>query len=290
MSGIPPEEGSSYRKAPRALQEVWLRFHESALCQGMDATFEFNESGMKVRSLIEDEKSYQKFQEMIQPLQSSFQIELDVSRPMKENKEGVSDQDENDPPPGIWQNYELRYNLGHSSMKLSEQNSLEMLQSDFEILKMRMYLYAVQTIELNKKMERYASDLPVLSRVSSDPAIEPNLRAKAKAISLMHSLELGKVISKLRTNLILAIPRTKQKEQTHAGKSSGNTKSVVDSSIQIADAAHAVAQRIFQFIYPERFTVGVEELRGSSFLDSLKALSRMNSDFQKEMSNPIKRK
>jgi hypothetical protein len=285
---------SSYRKAPRALLEFWLRFHEIGLCQGLDAVFDFNESGMKVQSLIEDEKSYQKFQELIQPLQRSFQIELDVSRPAVEKKEKEKEKEgeeeaehkEKDPPPSIWENYELRYNLGDSSVPYGDQeDSIIVRHSLFpeDVIKQRLYLYAVQTIELNRKMGRYASDLANLDYFRQDPEIKPDLRARAKKICFAHARELGRIILKLNANLSLAIPKSKQKGKAleTSGKSIADSKSIPHSAINIVDAAHVVAQGVDRFIHPEQFTVGLSELRAPGLLHSLKNLSMMCSDYQK---------
>jgi hypothetical protein len=296
ISDDQPSDFSSYRKAPRALLEFWLRFHEIGLCQGIDAAFEFNESGMKVQSLIEDEKSYQKFQELIQPLQRSFQIELDVSRPAVETKEKEKEGEEEaehkekDPPPSIWENYELRYNLGDSSVPYGDQeDSIIVRHSLFpeDVIKQRLYLYAVQTIELNRKMGRYASDLANLDYFRQDPEIKPDLRVRTKKICFAHAQELGRIIYKLNANLSLAIPKSKQKGKAleTSGKSIADSKSIPHSAINIVDAAHVVAQGVDRFIHPEQFTVGLSELRAPGLLDSLKNLSRICSDYQKEIGN-----
>ena len=95
---------------PRELAEAWLHFHEADLCQGVDAVFVFEKDGMEVRSLIEDEKSYEKFQELFAPLRSSYKIEVQVTRPPERKK---SD-DEREPPPSLWENDELRSFYGGS--------------------------------------------------------------------------------------------------------------------------------------------------------------------------------
>jgi hypothetical protein len=289
---------SSYRKAPRALLEFWLLFHENGLCQGMDSTFEFNESGMKIQGLIEDEKSYQKFQKLIQPLQRSFQIDLDVSRPAVEKKgkekeeegEDEVEHNEKDPPPSIWENYELRYNLGDSSVQYGDrEDSIIVRRSLFpeDVIKQRLYLYAVQVLELNRKMGRYASDLANLDYFTQDPGIKPDLRARARKICFAHARELGKIIFKLNTNLSLAIPKSKQKGKAleTSGKSIADSKSIPHSAIKIAEAVHVVEQSVDRFIHPEQFTVELSELRKPRLLDSLKNLSGMCSDYQKRIGN-----
>jgi hypothetical protein len=295
-------EYSSYGIAPRPLLELWLRFHEAGLCQGMDSAFEFNESGMKVRSLVEDEKSFQRLQEMLEPLQSSFQIELDVSRPKVEKKS--NDENENDPPPGIWENYELRSNMGDPVAQAEGTrdaianttgtgvNRLRAGAFSDEVLKQRLRLYAEQILDQKKKMERYASDMRVLVHIAFDPAIEPALQAKAGGVSLAHAQELGKLLVKLEANLSLAIPKSKSKGRlpSNAEKSDDASNPLLHSSDRIANDAHALAQRIYRFVHPEQFTVDLDELREPSLLESIKDLFKMDSEFQKEMDRSIKSK
>jgi hypothetical protein len=288
-----------YRKAPRAFLEAWLQFHAMDLCQGVDATFEFNESGMKVRSLVEDERIFQKFQAILEPLKKSYQIELETSRLSvdkgKEKEEGDEEEGDNkeeklhndkDPPPSLWENYELRYNLGdplaarqRDQIIIEEGNDVGL--SDW-VIKQRLYLFAVQTLDLNKKMERYASDLQALVRVAVEPAIASDLRSKANAVGFAHALELGKIIARLHANLSQALPKSKKtaKALPHA---TGDIKSLVRFSDQIAEAAHAASQQIIRFLHPEQFTVGLDDLRAPSLFDGLTNLARMNSDFQKEI-------
>jgi hypothetical protein len=294
IGGDQLEDDSSYRKAPPAMLEFWLRFHEIGLCQGMKASFEFNEGGMKVRSLIDDEKSYQKFQELIQPLQRSFQIELDASRPVVEKKEREKDKDkeadhnEKDPPPSVWENYELRYNLGGSSIPYGEkEDSFTSRSSVFpeDVIKMRLYLYTVQTLELNGKMERYASDLADLDHFTQVPGIKPDLRARAMKICAAHAQELGRIIFKLNANLLLAIPKSKENGKAFRplDHSTADSASLPHSANNIAEAAYVVRQSVDRFIHPEQFTVELNELRKPNLLDLLKNLSRMCSDYQKEI-------
>ena len=72
--------------APRKLVEAWLRFHEMDLCQEMDAVFAFNDSGMEVWCLVKDERSYQKLQELLEPLRATCRIELYTTRLPAEKK------------------------------------------------------------------------------------------------------------------------------------------------------------------------------------------------------------
>ena len=52
--------------APVDLLRVWLRFHEIDLCQEIDTVFVFNKNGMEVWSRVEDDKSYRKFENLLE--------------------------------------------------------------------------------------------------------------------------------------------------------------------------------------------------------------------------------
>jgi hypothetical protein len=145
---------------------------------------------------------------------------------------------------------------------------------------MRMYLFTVQILDLKKKMERYAADMRDLALLAADSSMESKIRMKAKAICIAHSEELKKVLSKLRSSLALAIPNA---NAINRADGSPAEKNPVASSIQIAEFAHGLSGRIEKFIYPEQYTVTLEELRESSLLDSLKSLFKMNMEFQKNM-------
>lgn len=285
-----------YRKAPRPLLEVWLRFHEAGLCQGVEASFEFSDSGMKVRSVVEDEKSFQKFQEMLAPLQNSFRIEQETVRPdleeKEEDEEGEKSRDDNDPPASLWENNELRYNLGDPLAALQRDgvafvDARDSAISDW-VLKQRLYLYAVQTIDLNRKMERYASLLNPLARMARDAAVAPDLQSRANALCLAHAVELGKVLSKLNANLGQAIPKPEKKRKPR--RFADDSKSALTASKHIADAAGDVARQVRRFLHPEQFTVGLDDLRAPGILDCLENLTAMTLDFQKEIGKSVKKK
>jgi hypothetical protein len=274
----------SYRDAPRGILEVWLRFHESDLCQDNDISFEFEKSGMSIRGMVEDERSFQRFQDMVNPLRTFYSIQLSVTRPEVEEK--TDREDDRDPPPSLWENYELRSNLGDPlALMLKDRPDFEehgINRSPDQTLKYRLWIYAAQTMDWNRRMERLAGDLLILSRVASDPAIDPELRNRTNAVRAAHAQNLGKLITKLSANLAQAFPRFKSKDRVSAEKAA-SPKDPVNCAIQISETAHKISEGVLQFVHPEQFTVGLDELRQPALLESLKNLSRLNSDFQKEI-------
>jgi hypothetical protein len=285
----PPREATEQdapgRDVPLPLQQVWLRFHEAELCQGIDAAFAFNREGLKVRSLVEDEKSYEKFQEMLEPLRNSYKIDLIAERPPVEK-----DPDEpKTPPASLWENYELRSFLGDPFAQAKERPGSENhnhydLPPPGDLLKQQLIIYSEQTLDWNKRMERYAADLPALAHVAFDASSNPELRAHAAAVCRAHALALEKYLGKLSSNLAEALPKGDKKHRSHTKSNAGAGRTgMVNKAEEISETAHDVAHRIYTFIHPETYTVGLDELRQPSLLDLLKSLQKMISEFLKSI-------
>ena len=134
----------------------------------MDAVFVFDDSGMKVWSRIESDKIYLKFQELFAPLRNLYPVELYINRPREEKEAENGD----NPPPSLWQNHELRSNLGDRAAQLSayaeEQITLDDRSQTDALLKQRLLVYAEQTLSRNRKMDHYALDLFALARMALD--------------------------------------------------------------------------------------------------------------------------
>jgi hypothetical protein len=279
-----PQKGT-----PQKLQEVWLRFHETGLCQEVDAAFVFDGSGMQVWSRIESEKSYLKFQQLFEPYRGSFRIELYTNR----LREGKKPENENDPPPSLWQNYELRSNLGDraaqalKNLDLEEQVQLGPFSAD-DLLKQRLLIYAEQTLIRNREMGHYALDLFALARMALDPDIPPDMKSKAIAICADHAKKLEKNIEKLAADLEQALPRSGKSRheslQTAAPDIAG--EGPLEKAEKICLRTQNIARRVYQFIYPEHFTVELDDLRNPSLLESLRTLQQMVMDFRKALGRP----
>ena len=282
------------RNTPRELTETWLRFHEADLCQGVDAVFVFTEDGMEVRSLIVDEKIYEKFQELLAPLRSSYKIKVQETRPLEQEKSG----EKREPPPSLWENYELRSFLGDPVARArerpgstidpmderAEQLYLRYHQDDAELLKQRLLVYADQILAWNRKMEQYAKGIPSLTRVALDTTLAPDLRARANTVCMMHAQNLDRYIAKLNYNLEFAFPHSRDKARpTQREKPGADLKTPIDRADYLSDSAQAVAHRVYQFIHPEHYSVGLDELRQPGLLESLKLLRTTDLDYQKSL-------
>jgi hypothetical protein len=270
---------------PKKLAEVWLRFHDKDLCQGIDANFIFSGDRMEVRGLIEDNRSYQKFEAMLNPLRSSYTIDLHLERCPEEKK--ADEEKEKNPPASLWENLELRSFLGDAIARARvridfEDDSFLDIPPPSEMLKQRLLMYAEKVLEWNTEMERYAKHLPDLTRVAQESALPSGLRASANSVVMDHARKMGRLISRLRSNLERAFPRTENVDDNpRTEKSAPEPKNIVDDAGHVSEYAQTVSQRVYQFIYPERYTVSLDELRRPSLLESLKLLQKMTDDFQR---------
>ncbi len=278
------------RETPKELVEAWLRFHETDLCQGSDARFIFTKNGMIVRILVEDEKSYQKLEELLLPFRSSYGIELDATRPPEETKtEEEKREEREEPPASLWENYQLRSFLGDPIVRVRERpgfddNSESAMPSSDPVIKQRLLLFADRTLAWNRKIERYAKDLPALTRVSLDSTLLPGIRSQAAAACLAHTQNLDKYIVKQIKNLEPAFPSSKKKESSGKPDKSAVPDTPVDRADRLSELAAGTARRVHEFIYPEHYSVGLDELRQPALLESLKSLRKANSDFQSSLS------
>jgi hypothetical protein len=279
-------EGLPDRDTPNKLTEVWLRFHKAELCQGIEADFAFKDNGMEVRGFIEDDSAFQKFETMLQPLRGSHKVELRLERRQEEKK--PEEKKERNPPASLWENYELRSFLGDPAARARalvdfEEDSNLYLPPPGDMLKQRLLIYAEQVLEWNRKIERYAKHASALTRAAHDPGLPSGLRASAGVVVMAHARNMGKLLSKLNGSLERAFPQVEKGDRTIQPKRAGPVpKDIVDFADQISQYAQAVAQHVSQFIYPEHYSVGLDELRQPGLLESLRTLRKMNSDFQKE--------
>jgi hypothetical protein len=275
--------------APEALSRVWLRYHETDLCRGMDAVFIFSENGMEAWIRVEDQKSYEKFQRILEPLRDIFQIVLYATHPEEDE-----DPDSYwEPPSSLWENYELRSSLGdpfaraRERMDLGNQRDIILFPAD-EILRQRLLVYADEILERNYKIKRYSSDLPSLAHLSTNPSFATELRLKAAQVCKAHAKNLEKELDKLGKSLKYAFPRSREDDMPSTQAQSGNaTKSFMEMAEQIALEARDVSYRVDGFIHPKKHTVDLNELRRPSLLAAVERLEEMVSDFQDEPVEPV---
>jgi hypothetical protein len=279
--------GMPDRNTPRELAEVWLRFHELNLCQGVAAEFGFSERGMEIRGLIEDDRSYEKLLEILQPIRGSYKIALNLDR--REEEKSPDESKDKNPPASLWENYELRSFLGDPFARARErigfdEDSHIYFPPPDDMLKQRLLIYADQILEWNDKIERYAKHLPAITRVAADPGMAAGLRVRAHAVDSVHAQEMERLLGKLNTNLEAAFPHSDKRDQKgQLEKEVITGKTIIERADHLCDFAQTVSMRVRRFIHPEEFTVGLDELRQPSLLESMKNLQKMNLEFKKAL-------
>jgi hypothetical protein len=286
------------RNTPQKLQEAWLQFHEKDLCQEVDAIFDFSGSGMEVHGRFESDKGLQKFERLFESLKRSFPVELHLTRAESEKKE--KEEEEENPPPSLWQNLELRANLGENIESIGGQTVEERLQRtgspmpDYSspLMKQRVKIFAEQTLNLNKRMRQYASDLEALAAVAYDRGRSHDVQSKALVVCTKHAQSLDRQIVKLTASLVLAFPLSEKKKRVSLVEDPAisGIKDPMGKAAQLSAAVQKVSQRVHQFIYPEGYTVKLDDLRHPSLLQALDVLRGLVLDFKKSLGQSVHKK
>ncbi len=268
---------------PRELREFWLRFHESDLCQGIDAVFAFNSSGVEIWCLIEDEKSYRRFAEMAASLRSKWHVDLYVTRSSPESQ---SPQD-SEPPPSLANNQELQRYLGEPVIRAirntgSTEGSLgdERLSGD-RVLRQRIRMYAIQVLDWQKKLRRYAMDLSLLAPSAFGVDAPVDLKARAAAVCIAHVQAMSRLAEKLDDSLARALPQTTKKTPNAESLKLPPVCSPIYCTYQLAIMGVSDARLVYRFVYPRRHAVDIADLRDPGILESLKLLRRQAADFER---------
>jgi hypothetical protein len=261
---------------PADVIHAWLQFHERELCQSLETAFKFSRMEAEVSCRIDDERSYERMKERFEHLRPAYPVKIYPTRPVKEKK---STEERREPPPSLWNNNELRIYLeDRSSVGVTshEEASHGSARQEGEIsLKQRMILFADQALEWDKRIRRYAEDLPPLMCVALNPSISEGLRRNAAAICAAHLLGIEKYAEKLEQNLSRALPKASKKSAPPVPEPPGAGASLSTETMRLAGAAEEMARRIDDFIYPKQYTVALTDLREPDLLDSLERLRRM---------------
>ena len=263
---------------PGPLQDFWLHFHETEMCQEIDAVFAFHERGMEMWCVVDSSSALEKLRQRVEPLRRGFRIDLYVTRPQKDRQR----QDDRPPPPSLWNNEQLRSHLREAADWIpagipgAEVDPRVSWDRDF-LLKSRLQMFAEQTLELSRRARQYGSDLSELYRVSIDPSAPPEAAARALRIFFAHAASLSRSLARLDDNLRRALPKPskafRQKERTPTERSHAS-KGIVDG---IAKATEVIHRRVYRFIYPSDHTVEIDDLKEPDLLESLAELRHMLS-------------
>ncbi len=270
-------------KTPGPLRELWLRFHESELCQDLDAVFVFHPHGLEVWCRVEDEKSFQKFSAMAEPLKKAYKIELYATRPA-----GKKQQEQAEPPPSLWGNSELLRYIGDPESRVSSVATFTPAEPGegaepprHLVVRQRLLIFAEQVSEWNKKMRRYGMDLPALAREGFGKDTPPDFRKRAASVCLAHARGVDRYSARLVENLTQALPKgTKRDDAAESPKKIVKSNVPMEIASQLRNASAAVARRVSRFLHPQEHTVELSDLREPSLLESLRSLHTMVSGLQ----------
>jgi len=263
---------------PLALRSLWLDYHQAELCQDLDSVFVFRPDGIEIWCAIQNEKSYQKLGELCKPLEGTLQFDL---YPTRYPREKPKEEDRN-PPPSLMNNNELlSYLADPFARRRMDETGVEIPQAGLGIsLKQRLMAFAEQTLESAERLKRYSTDLGALAWGASAPAADPGWRSRCRDVCGRHAREIEKVAQRLGDDLSRAFPRGERPEKPEAAEVTRGGGSVRERADQLAVAAEEAARRVYRFIYPERHTVGLEELRQPGLIAALQNLEAMAAGLQ----------
>ena len=268
--------------APTELIRVWMRFHETELCQAIDAVFVFGKDGMEVWSRVEDDKQYRRFEKMLEPLMDRYRIELYTTYPAEDN-----DSDAHwDPPSSLWENSQLRSSLGDPFSRNRDPFGFETMNNRafnpaYDMLKQRLLVYADQVMDRNLKIKRYSEDLPALSQIAASPLIPSDIGLGARLICQAHARKLEKELEKLEKSLRYAFPKSEEEEETPPKQPQHESAEAAFAGAagEIAATALNITGRVDHFIHPTQHTVNLDELRRPGILYEIVRAQEMIADF-----------
>ncbi len=276
------------KEVPRCLREIWLAFHQQELCRDLDSLFLFWSDRMEVWCVVDEEKSYNKFSELIGERNAREQVDLYPTRPPEPKKS----REEEGPPPGLWHNEELRIYFQDPGERLAARPfsprppAVEPPADPF--LKRRLVFFGEQLQEKSTRMKRLAADLPLLAWAAFDGESPEDLRSPAAAACVNHAREVEKNAERLAEDLSRAFPRTDRQDwkEAAAGKQLLQSREAAANAAQISRVAEDLARRVYRFMYPDVHTVGLEDLRSPGLLRRLAELAAASAEFQRLLSAP----
>ncbi len=278
-------ESAPTAETPLELANAWLRFHETELCQSMDAEFRFSGARLEIWCRAEDGRSLEKAKEKLDTFFASDKIEIHAQPLPPEKKR----HDDRNPPPSLWNNSELRSYLEDPEardrvhFRVPERIAPPRDDDAETALKQRIAMFADQTLEWDKKLKRYAEDLPALMREATNVSASADLKARAAAVCLTHAQNLERLADKLEENLGHAFPRIPKHSDLGTEGDPDLGDSSIEAALQISDTGQSVARRIYLFIHPQQYTVGLMDLKEPPLLESLSRLRAMTRRFQSRL-------
>jgi hypothetical protein len=269
--------------APRELVEAWLRLHGEELCLGIDAVFVSHEGIIQVWSRVEDEKHYKKLLKIMQPLSGLGRVEIFAAESVshyESDKDGV--------PPSLWENDELRafYRAPRQQPDTDIKYDWPLaMVTQADVFEQRTIMFAKETLEKSDNLRKYAKDLPALTHLAVNPALDSDLRLLAFKTCRSQVRGMEKQIDKLNKNLNQALPKGRNMQELHPQDMPGINKEALplEIAVQISEKAKAIAQQVYSFIYPDNHSVDLKELRSPGILNALMMLRELDDVYVRKM-------
>jgi|WetSurMetagenome_2_1015567.scaffolds.fasta_scaffold04904_3 hypothetical protein len=266
------------RDIPRDLQEAWIRFHELELCQSIEAEFIFHRDGMEVRSRADDDSSSQKLIRLLDPLRTVYKISLSEAH-IPGVAEGPSGSVLEEVPPSLWNNDKLRLymrdNFAPTSAILAGKGNEPKESDEVDwLVKQSLAMFSKQTLDWTRRMNRYASDLPLLADAAFNAKLAPELQSRVMEVCIEHTQAMDRLAQRLSGNLVLALPDSPQSFRPFSAsepRAPGKPRPFEELS-ELSAMAQSIARRIHHFIYPRDFTVSLSDLKKPGLLEALKGL------------------
>ena len=145
----------------------------------------------------------------------------------------------------------------------------------------RLLMFAQDTLNYDRKMSRYAANLPALARVAFDPEETPALSLRALTVCREHAQRLQKYEKKLKNNLSMALPGTSRtgRKTTPIEQTTITKATAFDFAVLLAREIQDLSNSVYEFMYPDNQTVTLADLRDPSLIQSLETIQRDTAEF-----------
>lgn len=265
--------------APDDITETYLRFHEKELCNDVTAFFIFDGHGLQVWCRTRDGSSYGKLMKLIKPLSASYSVETFSSTLYPDE----SSEDASILPPSLWENSELSDYLLTPLIEnpLIEEFDMPIFIGDpTDLYRKRLMMFSEQALKRGSELERIGAELPELTRMGTDHLLYSDLESLALRICVDHCREMEKVAGKLQKSLKQALPGDGKGVSDDGGRPLPvEVLDIRDLAGRIRESSRRISQGVHAFLYPERHTVQLEELRRPGILVSLEELRRLLGEY-----------
>jgi hypothetical protein len=269
--------------APRDITEIYLRFHEKELCSDVTAIFLVDGHSLQVWCRARDGSSSSKLMKLLRPLSASYSVETFSSTLYPDE----SSEDAYALPPSLWENSELSDYLLTPLIEnpLIEEFDMPLFIGDpADLYRRRLRMFSEQALNRGSELERIAGELSELTRMGTDHLLDPELESLALRICVDHCREMEKLAAKLQKSLERALPGDGKGVGAESERQlPEDVLGFPELAGRILESSRRISQGVHAFLYPEKHTVQLEELRRPGVLVSLEELRRLLGEYVGKM-------